>query len=238
MPEGGYSCSCHAWEKLRYPSVDFIAVLLLTTFMMMCVHLWLRTRNVALLLLMGLLYNYVLHAYIVVFVHDFFGYGREKYWYDSMPYFVTLDRTYVEAIVVSLAFASAFMLPWLALPYRDSALRSSDTASLSIDGWPLLTMAIVSYIIGMAPWIGALERFLSEGTSSYGGFKSGEELGSYLGRPQLMLPIVGNVCLRVVLAGIGMGERLTVRISRFVSIYWCFLIVLWLLVFCIDDSAR
>lgn len=186
--------------------MDFIAVLLLTTFMMMCVHLWLRTRNVALLLLMGLLYNYVLHAYIVVFVHDFFGYGREKYWYDSMPYFVTLDRTYVEAIVVSLAFASAFMLPWLALPYRDSALRSSDTASLSIDGWPLLLMAIVSYIIGMAPWIGALERFLSDGASSYLGFKSGEQLGAYSGVLKLMLNITAMCVCVLVLAGIGTGN--------------------------------
>ena len=76
------------------------------------IGVWLGTRAISLLLLISLLYNYVLHGYVVVFFHDVLGYSRENYWYNSAPYFVMLDRTYVEAMIVSLLFANASILLW------------------------------------------------------------------------------------------------------------------------------
>jgi hypothetical protein len=211
--------------------MEALAVLLLACFIACTIGVWLRTRAISLLLLIALLYNYVLHGYVVVFFHDVLGYSRENYWYDSAPYFVMLDRTYVEAMIVSLLFANAFILLWLLLPNPGHDLRNQDDTELSIDGWPVLIAGILCFAVGMVPWVSALERFMSEGTSSYGGFKSGEELGAYSGVLKLMLNITAMCVCVLVLAGIGMGERLTVRISRFVSIYWCFLIVLCLLFF-------
>ena len=82
--------------------MEALAVLLIACFIACTIGIWLRTRAISLLLLISLLYNYVLHGYVVVFFHDVLGYSRENYWYDSAPYFVMLDRTYVEAMVVSL----------------------------------------------------------------------------------------------------------------------------------------
>lgn len=204
--------------------MEALAVLLLACFVACAIGVWLRTRAISLLLLIALLYNYVLHGYVVVFFHDVLEYSRENYWYDSAPYFVMLDRAYVEAMIVSLLFANASILLWLLLPNPGHGLRNENDTELSIDGWPVLIAGIICFAVGMVPWVSALERFMSEGTSSYIGFKSGEELGAYSGLFKVMLIAAAMCICLLAVAGIGIGERLTIRISRLPSLYWC---VLW-----------
>ena len=174
--------------------MEALAVLLIACFIACTIGVWLRTRAISLLLLISLLYNYVLHGYVVVFFHDVLGYSRENYWYDSAPYFVMLDRTYVEAMVVSLLFANASILLWLLLPNPGHSLRTQNDTELAIDGWPVLIAGIICFAVGVVPWVSALERFMSDGTSSYIGFKSGEELGAYSGLFKVML-IAAAMCL-------------------------------------------
>jgi hypothetical protein len=209
--------------------MEVVAVLLAACFVVLSVGVWRRTQAAAALILIALVYNYALHAYVVVFFHDVFGVSRDNYWYDAVPYFVTVDRVYVRAVIVSLLFANAFLLVWF-LPRRDENPPAKN-GSLTVDGWPLLLTAVTCFVIGVVPWVEAVLRFLNEGASAYLAFKGGEQLGAFSGVLKTMFNIAAMCLCLVAVAGIGLGARLKLRITGPAPLYWGLVALVGMLLF-------
>lgn|SRR5574340_1087072 len=200
--------------------MDALAVTLFMVFLGLCLHVWWRTGSIGILIMVLLSYNYLLHGYVVVFIHDVLGYSWESYWYDGPPFFVAYDQYFWRAAVVSLVFASSYMLVWSLLPISQNLLRKTQDEVLSLSGWPLLILGTTSFAIGIMPWVDAVATYLSGGESAYLEFKSGEQLGVYGGLLKMMLSIA-SMCLCVLaIAGIGLSEKLVVRVERLAPIFW------------------
>jgi hypothetical protein len=210
--------------------MELVAVLFAACFLVLSMEVWRRTQAAAALVLIALIYNYTLHAYVVVFFHDVFGVSRDNYWYDSVPYFVAVDRIYVRAIIVSLLFANAFLLAWLA-PVRKPTPRTMIHSSLTINGWLLVGAAVACLVIGLVPWGEAVLRFLNEGASSYVAFKEGDQLGVFSGLLKTMFSVAAMCLCLVAVAGSGIGERLKLRVAGPVPLFWGLAAVVGLLLF-------
>lgn len=205
--------------------MDALAVTLFMAFLGLCFHVWWRTRSIGVLLMVLLSYNYLLHGYVVVFLHDVFGYSWGNYWYDGPPFFVAYDQHFWRAAVVSLVFANAYMLAWSLLPIRQNLLRKTQAEVLSLSGWPLLVLGATSLAIGIMPWADAVTTYLSGGGSAYLVFKSGEQLGVYGGLLKMMLSIASMCLCVLVIAGVGLSEKLVVRVRRLAPIFWVLVVI-------------
>jgi hypothetical protein len=184
-----------------------------------------RTRSIGILLMVVLSYNYILHGYVVVFLHDVLGYSLGNYWYDGPPFFVSYDQHFWGAAVVSLVFADVYLLAWSFLSLGQKLLPKTQDDTLFLSGWPLLVLGAISFVIGIMPWVDAVVTYLNGGESAYLAFKSGEQLGVYGGLLKMMLSIA-SMCLCILsIAGIGLSEKLVIRVGRFAPVFWGLVVV-------------
>lgn len=211
--------------------MDAVAVLLFALFVMLCLRVLARTRSISVLLLMVLTYNYLLHGYVVVFLHETLGYSLGDYWYDGFPYFISYDQNYWGATVVSLVFANTYLLAWCFLPLREHRLRTMQDDSLYLRGWPLLVLGSGTFVIGIMPWVDFVLTYLGSGESAYLAFKSGEQLGVYVGLLKWMLSIA-SMCLSILfVAGIGLSEKMVIPIEQFHPVFWALVVIVGVLLF-------
>lgn len=211
--------------------MEAVAVFLFALFVILCLRALARTRSISVLLLIVLSYNYLLHGYIVVFFHEALGYSLGDYWYDGFPYFISYDQHYWSAAVVSLLFANTYLLAWSFLPLREHRLHKMQDDTLSLRGGPLLVLGAGTFGIGILPWIDFVLTYLSSGESAYLAFKSGEQLGVYVGLLKWMLSIA-SMCLCILfVAGIGLSRKLVIPIGRLFPIFWALVIISGVLLF-------
>lgn len=211
--------------------MEAVAVVLFALFVALCLRVLARTRSVSVLLLLILSYNYLLHGYVVVFFYEALGYSLGDYWYDGFPYFISYDHHYWGAAVVSLLFANTYLLAWSVLPLREHRLRKMQDDTLSLRGWPLLILGAGTFAIGILPWIDFVLTYLRSGESAYLAFKSGEQLGVYVGLLKWMLSITSMSLCILFVAGIGLSNRLVIPTGRSFAIFWALVIISGVLLF-------
>lgn len=200
--------------------MDALAVVLFVLFLWLNFYVLGKARSLGVVLLLGLSYNYLLHGYVVVFFHEALGYSLGEYWYDSFPYFILYDQHFWAAVLVSLVFANTYLIAWAVLLLRPKFSPKPVVGDVSLNGWPLLLLGAVSFVIGIMPWVDIVLTYLNEGESAYLAFKSGEQLGAYGGLLKFMLSVASMCLCILVIAGVGIGKGLKVRPGRLTYTFW------------------
>lgn len=200
--------------------MEALAVVLFALFLGLNVYVLGMARSFGVLLLLGLSYNYLLHGYVVVFFHEALGYSLGEYWYDGFPYFISYDQHFWAAVLVSLVFADTYLIAWAFLLVRPKFPSKPEISRVYLSGWPLLVLGVVSFMIGIMPWVGVVITYLSDGESAYLAFKSGEQLGAYGGLLKLLLSIASMCLCILVITGVGISENLKIRPGRLTYIFW------------------
>ncbi len=200
--------------------MEALAVLLFGLFIVLNVYVLGRAKSVGVFLLMGLSYNYLLHGYVVVFLHEALGYSLGEYWYDGFPYFISYDQHFWRSVLVSLVFADTYLIAWAALLVRPVCPSKPEIRPVYLRGWPLLVLGAISFVIGIMPWLGIVLTYLSDGESAYLAFKSGEQLGAYGGLLKLLLSIASMCLCILAITGVGISENLKIHRGRLTYIFW------------------
>lgn len=200
--------------------MEALALALFALFLGLNVYVLGKARSVSVFLLMGLSYNYLLHGYVIVFLHETLGFSFGGYWYDGFPYFISYDRHFWAAVLVSLVFADTYLIAWVTLLVWPNVSSKPESSRVYLRGWPLLALGAVSFITGMMPWVDIVVTYLSDGESAYLAFKSGEQLGAYGGLLKLLLSIASMCLCILAITGIGISENLKIRPGQLTYIFW------------------